>query len=189
MRCTRSPACVRFFLLARLSSGLGDRCRYRAMKNQNLRFATCFIIAVLPIFLSSRQQPGRAPLPESGPYTYEKIRGWPLSSSSDLISVYKDGSTRTDTSNSTHVKQLNFLVCALLGLVNFFAVFLFIWPELPRVSLRKILTLLSSVAIATAIIQELPLCLTDVHIYFAVSLAIFFIVESVAWAFSLKNAR
>ena len=28
MRCTRSPACVRFFLLARLSSGLGDRCRY-----------------------------------------------------------------------------------------------------------------------------------------------------------------
>ena len=30
MRCTRSPACVRFFLLARLSSGLGDRCRYPA---------------------------------------------------------------------------------------------------------------------------------------------------------------
>ena len=30
MRCTRSPACVRFFLLAGLSSGLGDRCRYVA---------------------------------------------------------------------------------------------------------------------------------------------------------------
>ena len=28
MRCTRSPACVRLFLLARLSSGLGDRCRH-----------------------------------------------------------------------------------------------------------------------------------------------------------------
>ena len=35
MRCTRSPACVRVFLLARSSSGLGDRCRYSAplMKN------------------------------------------------------------------------------------------------------------------------------------------------------------
>ena len=30
MRCTRSPACVRIFLLARLSSGPGDRCRYHA---------------------------------------------------------------------------------------------------------------------------------------------------------------
>ena len=31
MRCTRSPACVCLFLLARLSSGLGDRCRYLAL--------------------------------------------------------------------------------------------------------------------------------------------------------------
>ena len=31
MRCTRSSACVRVFLLARLSSGLGDRCRYPAL--------------------------------------------------------------------------------------------------------------------------------------------------------------
>ena len=30
MRCTRSPACVRFFLLVRFPSGLGDRCRYQA---------------------------------------------------------------------------------------------------------------------------------------------------------------
>ena len=30
MRCTRSPACVWFFLLARSPSGLGDRCRYPA---------------------------------------------------------------------------------------------------------------------------------------------------------------
>ena len=30
MRCTRSPACVRIFLLARSSSGLGDRGRYVA---------------------------------------------------------------------------------------------------------------------------------------------------------------
>ena len=30
MRCTRSPACVRIFLLARLPSGLGDRGRYPA---------------------------------------------------------------------------------------------------------------------------------------------------------------
>ena len=33
MRCTRSPACMRFFLLARLSSGLGDRGRYHAQKS------------------------------------------------------------------------------------------------------------------------------------------------------------
>ena len=32
MRCTRSPACVRLFLLARLSSGLGDRGRYPAQQ-------------------------------------------------------------------------------------------------------------------------------------------------------------
>ena len=37
MRCTRSPACVRFFLLARLSSGLGDRGRYPAWEHVLVR--------------------------------------------------------------------------------------------------------------------------------------------------------
>ena len=41
MRCTRSPACVRFFLLARSSSGLGDRCRYVACK-MNTRTVSYF---------------------------------------------------------------------------------------------------------------------------------------------------
>jgi hypothetical protein len=59
MRCTRSPACVCLFLLARLSSGLGDRCRYphptKIIAKNVLQFQTrhvLIVVAMISTFLS-----------------------------------------------------------------------------------------------------------------------------------------
>ena len=52
MRCTRSPACVRFFLLARSSSGLGDRCRYpprHKMFNRKRQFGIRWLMCVVAV--------------------------------------------------------------------------------------------------------------------------------------------
>ena len=56
MRCTRSPACVCLFLLARLSSGLGDRCRYPAseiiLSTKDNRSATQLVFSLLLLLYS-----------------------------------------------------------------------------------------------------------------------------------------
>ena len=55
MRCTRSRACVRVFLLASLSSRLGDRGRYHASRNRNAMKSvsplSCWISVVVAFIL------------------------------------------------------------------------------------------------------------------------------------------